>query len=151
VRSGAVTPLTKGSSMTTDNDDPVWSPNGRWIAVVRSPSRITLLSTATRRVHQLSYRGGPVDALGLAWSPDSRHLAFNHLGGIYLVDINGTHFHSLHVYGDQPSWSPDGRWIVFCYSGARLKQIRPDGSGLHLIHRATLTNERSFEPDWGRR
>lgn len=151
VRTGAVTPLTKGSTMASDDDDPVWSPNGRWIAFLRSPGRIMLLSTATHRVHQLSYRGGPIDALGLTWSPDSRQLAFNHLGAIYLVDIDGTHLRSLHVYGDQPSWSPDGRWILFCHSGARFEEIRPDGRGLHLVHRATVKNERSFEPDWGRR
>lgn len=148
-RTGAVTPLTKGSSMQTDDDDPVWSPNGRWIAFLRAPGRIMLVSTATHRAHQLTYRGAAVDALGLTWSPDSRQLAFNHAGKITLIGVDGTHLRSLGVFGEQPSWSPDGQWIVFCYSGDRVKAIHPDGSGLHLILRASLRHEQDFEPDWG--
>ena len=148
-RKGSITQLTRGSSMKTDEQDPVWSPNGRSIAFLRAPGRIMLLATATHRVHQLTYRGAPVDALGLAWSPDSRRLAFNHGGKIHVIHADGTHLRSLGRFGDDPSWSPDGRWIVFDAGGSNegLAEIRPDGSGYHLITRLK-PKWLNIQPDW---
>jgi len=108
-----------------------------------------LLSPATHRVHQLTYRGASVDALGLAWSPDSRKLMFNHSGKIYVIDADGTHLRSLARYGDDPSWSPDGKWIVFdaTASNENLAEVRSDGSGYHLITRLT-PKWLNIQPDW---
>jgi Tol biopolymer transport system component len=149
VHTGAVRALTNGSSMTTDDDDPVWSPNGRWIAFLRAPSRVLLISPQTRRLRELTYRGAPLDASGLAWSPDGRRLAFNRRGRIAVIDVDGTHLRSLQAWGSQPSWSPDGRWIVFDAGGnvAGLAAIRPDGAGRHQIDRLP-PKWVNFEPDW---
>jgi Tol biopolymer transport system component len=149
IRTGAVTALTSGSSMTTDDDDPAWSPNGRWIAFLRAPSRVMLVSPTTHRLRELTYRGASLDASGLAWSPDGRHLAFNSHGKIAVINTDGTHLHSLGVLGWQPSWSRDGQWIVFSSGGnvAGLAEVRPNGTGHHLItHLAPKWL--NFEPDW---
>ena len=150
-RTGAVTALTKGSSMRTNDEAPAWSPDGRWIAFRRAPSRIMLLSTATDRVHELKYRGASLDACCLAWSPDSRRLAFNKSGKIQVIDADGTHLRSLGVWGDDPSWSPDGEWIAFdsAAKNENLAEIRADGSGFHLITRLGL-KWLNIQPDWGR-
>ena len=152
VRTGAVTALTRGSSMKTDAANPVWSPDGRWIAFLRAQSRIMLLSTATHRVHQLTYRGGAVDALDLAWSPDSRRLAFNHSGKIAVIDADGAHLRSLGAWGDDPSWSADGNWIAFDAAADKesLAEIRPDGSGYRLITHLK-PKWLNIEPDWSSR
>lgn len=135
--------------MKTDEQNAVWSRNGRWIAFPRAPNRIMLLSTATHRVHQLTYRGAPIDALGLAWSPDSRRLAFNHSGKIFVINADGTHLRSLRYWGDSPSWSPDGTWLVFDSAANRenLAEVRPDGSGFHLLTHLK-PKWLNIEPDW---
>jgi Tol biopolymer transport system component len=57
-------------------------------------------------------------------------------------------FHVLAGDGDAPSWSPDGRWIVFCY-GDYMKEIRSDGTGMRPILYVTSKKGENFAPDWG--
>jgi Tol biopolymer transport system component len=143
VRTHHVRRLTR---LSTGATEPVWSPNGRWIAFVGAvaPDRIYLLSTKTRRAHVV----GSATGLGVAWSPDSKRLAFNSKGTLWLVNALGpTRFHSLRVRGEQPSWSPDGQWIVFT-AGPYLTEIRPDGKGIHHILHVGSKQGWNFEPDW---
>jgi len=142
VRTHALRRLTNLSSGATE---PQWSPDGRWIAFVGSiaPDRIYLLSLTTHHVHAVGHATG----LGLAWSPDSKRLLFNSRGKLELVGTAGTHYHSVGVGGGQPSFSPDGHWIVFP-SGDYLKEIRPDGSGLHHILYVTSKKGSNFDPNW---
>jgi Tol biopolymer transport system component len=61
---------------------------------------------------------------GLSWSPDGRRLAFGKCIGpagcrIYIVNADGSQLHSITHSGgtDQnPTWSPDGKWIAFMTS-----------------------------------
>jgi Tol biopolymer transport system component len=142
VRTGRVTRLTYAPTGATD---PVWSPNGHWIAFVGAvaPDRIYLLSTTTHRIHVI----GNATGLNLAWSPDSKRLAFNTRGKLELVNVANARYHSLRVYGDQPSWSPDGQWIVFT-AGDYLKEIRPDGKGIRHILYVSSRKGWNFQPDW---
>jgi tricorn protease len=142
VRTGQVTRLTYTATGATN---PVWSPDGRWIAFVGdvAPDRLYLLSSRTHRIHAV----GAATGLDLAWSPDGKWLAFNTRGKLELVNAAGTRYRSLGVRGGQPSWSPDGRWIVFT-SGEYLKEIRPDGRGIHHILHVDSQKGWNFEPDW---
>jgi Tol biopolymer transport system component len=63
------------------------------------------------------------------------------------VNTAGTHYHSLGVYGVQPSFSPDGRWIVFG-SGDYVKEIRPDAQGIRHILCVTSKKGVDFESNW---
>jgi Tol biopolymer transport system component len=54
------------------------------------------------------------------WSPDGKRLAFTEipessedLGGIYIMDINGTITQLTNMGSDTLDWSPDGKKIVF--------------------------------------
>lgn len=142
VRTHAVHRLT---NLKTGAVNPVWSPNGRWIAFIGgvAPGRLYLLSTKTHQAHVVGDAAGS----GPSWSPDSKRLVFNSKGKLWLVNAAGTHFHSLRVWGAQPSWSPDGQWIVFTY-GDYVKEIRPDGQGIHHILYVTSNKGRNFEPSW---
>ncbi|HYZ87076.1 MAG TPA: protein kinase, partial [Bryobacteraceae bacterium] len=94
VDAGAPLQLTKGRG---DYGQPAWSPDGRYLAFVR-----TELSTRRSSVFLVPALGGPerkvadlngAYSLGLAWSPDGRWLAVpdiskdHPLGAIYLVSL----------------------------------------------------------------
>jgi Tol biopolymer transport system component len=142
VRTGHVSRLTYAATGATD---PVWSPDGRWIAFVGAiaPDRIYLLSTQTHRIHAL----GNATGMTLGWSPDGKRLAYNSRGKLQLLNVVTRHYRSLGVYGDQPSWSPDGRWLVFT-SGDYVKEIRPDGKGNRHILYVSSKKGWNFQPDW---
>ncbi len=142
VRTNGVRRLT---NLSTGATEPVWSPNGRWIAFdgAVAPDRIYLLSPKTHKAHAV----GKATGLDIAWSPDSKQLAFNSRGKLELVNTAGTHYHSLWVVGQQPSWSPDGQWIVFT-QGGYVKEIRPDGKDIHHILYVSAKKGENFEPSW---
>ena len=50
-------------------------------------------------------------------------------GELFLQDIKGEYFHDLLVFGDNPSWSPDGKIIVFDNDGY-IYSMASDGSNI---------------------
>jgi Tol biopolymer transport system component len=149
VRTHGVSRITNLAGGATN---PVWSPNGRWIAYGSNigNDRIYLRSTSTHRVHALRMKnGGAVSGLGLAWSPDSRSLAFNRQGKLVAFDTTTKLSKTLSRSGDSPSWSPDGQWVVFD-DGGYVKEVRADGTGVRSILHVNSRKGHDFEPDWGR-
>jgi Tol biopolymer transport system component len=131
--------------------NPAWSPNGRWIAFVeaRAPDQVFLMSAGSHHVHALvSHSGAKVTGQGIAWSPDSSRLVYNAMGKLTVFNLATRTFHVLLRYGESPSWSPDGQWIVFCY-GDYVKEIRPDGTGQRHILYVTSNKGQNSAPDWG--
>jgi len=178
VRTGAVTRLLLTGSFV---GSPVWSPNGRWIAFLLyrrggdpatqgSLGQIFLLSTATHRLQQITHFPQGYWPRDPAWSPDSGRIAFSYATtpatygvnlqiGIGVINLDGTHFQSLNASGFQPSWSPDGNWIVFSASNGRhvghpyygpvnLEVMKADGSSLHVITHVPDHTWKDSEPDW---
>lgn len=128
-------------------EQPVWSPDGRRIAVsaccAAYNTNVFVMSADGRDLHPLSavHNG----AGGASWSPSGQRIVYSAaLRGatqtLMLMNANGSGKHRLTATSDQdsePAWSPGGAWIVFVRdlpSGAtRLELIRPDGSGLHPV------------------
>jgi TolB protein len=158
-----------------DEHAPAYSPGGRKIAFVRydgvpvaSGIHAALIMVAGADLRHarvlVSYptlRSDPVD---LAWSPDGRRLAFtvtNDDGAakpadgraLFTVGADGRGLRRVTSWGlragGRPSWSPDGRTILFATQpagsdnspgyGANLYAVHPDGTGLRQ-----LTHNRGF-------
>jgi Tol biopolymer transport system component len=109
-----------------------WSPNGRWIAASGGSGAKSLIriNVATGEVVDLDGPSGHLDApRQVAWSPDSRRIAFVRWDledrpgcpgmcstDVFVADADGANpvrLNRLQGKADQPSWSPDGRWIAY--------------------------------------
>jgi TolB protein len=98
--------------------NPVWSPDGTKLAVVRVDGQehqsIWIGTAAGTRLHRLVAGSAP------AWSPDGRRLAFTRAAGgitrVFVVGSSGRGLRRLTTSEDfelDPAWSPDGRWIAY--------------------------------------
>ena len=101
--------------------DPVWSPDGKWIACWSDASgeyQLTVLaadgSTPARQVTKepATFR------YALTWAPDSKKLAFgDKTGRLWWVDASSgkTTQVAKNEFGEirQYTWSPDSRWIAY--------------------------------------
>jgi len=110
------------SRLTTDGDvirwDAVPSPDGQWIAHYDKNQRLWLYDTAKRK-SSLVERSPNSDYADLAWSPDSRWLAYSVAADdtlqqvrIYGIESGAiTSLTSDRYDSASPAWSPDGKWI----------------------------------------
>ena len=79
------------------------------------------------------YFGGPGerDVVGeIAWSPDSKRIAFSVQGDLYVVGARDGRMARLthtHAWESSPLWSPDGRWLAFL-RGDAVWMLEPDGA-----------------------
>jgi Tol biopolymer transport system component len=146
-----------------------WSPNGRWIAATgnctgpRCPVGETSASNAviridvsTGEVMELDPRSGHLDAeRQVAWSPDSRRIAYIRWGieklprgtcsdalscstDVMVADADGQNASRLNRepgQADRPAWSADGNWVSYrnFYRAAGVSLgitiEHPDGTG----------------------
>jgi TolB protein len=138
---------------------PRWSPNGRWILLVRGLQgrrtlglwRVTWSSGHPRTVARQLV--GPVEA---NWSPDSRSVAFSGVTfkgdrhtHLYVVDANGRAPPRLLVREVDivsPTWSPSGDLIAFGDFEGRLRAIGPNGIGERTL--PTLPGASIGDLDW---
>jgi Tol biopolymer transport system component len=115
--------------------DPHWSPDGRWIAYRTSNETHIDLVSPDGKQHRRLATVEPSDA-SIVWSPGGARLA---VGTTIVTFATGKARHLGLSLGDYPgpSWSPDGRWLV--YASDLLEIVHPDGSRYHTINPCTLT------------
>jgi len=116
VDSGAAQPLTQ---MTTANQLPVWSADGREFAYttwVGEGTEIHIADTVTDE-SRLLYTLPTLNGLLLRWSADARYLSFFLNAEIYVLDVHTGERVGLMGSGAQieynPVWSPDGSRLAF--------------------------------------
>jgi tricorn protease len=96
------------------------SPDGKWIAHHDKDRRLWLWSVE-KKTSTLIATSRPGDVQDLAWSPDSRWLAYtapaaNQLGQVFLYRIEGgttTPVTTDRFDSGSAAWSPDGEWLYF--------------------------------------
>jgi TolB protein len=105
--------------------DPVWSPDGTWIAMTGN------VKSGKDDIYVIRADGTDLTRLSdlpeldrhPIWSPDNTRIVFTSFQEdrreqIYIVDVDGENLRSLTEEGinaEQPAWSPDGKWIAVSY------------------------------------
>jgi len=139
---------------------PAWSPDGAELAFTRDVSAVdatdVLAVTANgHRVRDLTL-GFATYNMDPAWSPNGRRIALAigaHGGAIAVMNADGTSRRALDSTStgfslESPSWSPDGRWIVYStdFGNGTPKRgiflVRPNGRDSHQIL------DGGFDPQW---
>jgi len=139
-------------TITTGNEDsdPVWSPRGNEIAFIRDGS-IWLMSPNGR--HQLRISAAISAVHSISWAPNGNQIAADSgdPGRIAIIDLRTNSFRWLTPPGkaqDDPSWSPDGRFLVYTQLGANALFI---SNLIGVAHQLTVCNghcSEDIEPTW---
>jgi Tol biopolymer transport system component len=103
--------------------DPTWSPDGKWIAFT------LLVPAGGGELHVVNAAGEPVikrltfnhsDVRSIAWSPDSRRIAFTthieveRLDAAFIIDADGSNLKQIASRSTGPIWwSADGTSIAY--------------------------------------
>jgi TolB protein len=164
-----------GRTLLTGGTDPAWSADGRKIAYINGANHVaTMNADGSGQVDlgvgpNLSGRDVYVTLENPAWSPDDEQIAFdenievsdgNFWTELDVVNADGSGRHvpfgpgGNTSSGPDPSWSPDGQWIVFAeYCGGpndfdvHICKIRPDGTDLTWFTGTTDPSSPDWSPD----
>jgi TolB protein len=152
-----------------DDYKPRFSPDGRQLAFARARGTadhapaalftVWLDGTHLRRLTSFGLRIDDSD-----WSPDGKRIVFeaypnpNAYGDIYVIDANGgrpvnlTRNPAGRSGSADPTWSPDGREILFLDNRivagvprTGLATMKPDGSDRRFVSRANIE---AHQADW---
>jgi Tol biopolymer transport system component len=159
VRSARVRQLTRCEQSRCFEFNPAWSPDQTAIAFTRLAEKDALA------LYRVSVRGSRVtrlaaDGLNPAWAPDGKTILVDSRDGIASVSADGSG-RTLLVAGSRgngpgvPSWSPDGRRVLYFWTpretlGYRPEvwMMNPDGTGKKRVFRGSCCVDVWFKPVW---
>ncbi len=136
-----------------DESSPCWSPDGQWICFAarikerRSLCKISASGGLPQRI-PTTLVSNPTEP---DWSPDGKWIAFTSQGRgfeICVVPSQGGNVTEL-VAGEDPSWSPNSRTLVFARrSGGRLSLL--DVPTKQVKDVARVSSGVNSQPSWAR-
>ena len=151
----------------TAKEDPVLAPDGHTVAFVETAQYdppdvwLSTVAVASGRQRRLASVAEPLQNLQgswqidrIAWSPDSRWLAFSAHDGdgareaIYRVNADGSGFRRVLDKAGRPAISPDGKLLAFDSrrNGTRAVFVaRIDGTDIHSISHGS---REAYAPRW---
>ena len=150
--------LTHGEGV---NVSPSWSPDGKKLAFVSdrvgNHPQLFIMDMQTKAVQRLTMSGS--ENTTPAWSPKGDWIAYTARNGsthnIFLIKpTGGTPIQLTQFWGDyeSPSWSPDGRQLVFSrkrQGRSQLCVMFKNGSGLRVLYEGEPGSQTS--PQWSPR
>ena len=151
----------------TEPHGPVWSPNGRMLAVTienttKKPvqaSAIYLIRANGETIRRLTPRD--LAAGNPDWAPNGKRIVFNSFyegqseSELYTIRPDGTGMHRIlkekkNNYAFDPVFSPDGGRIAFVHTSRKtLPHIWSIGADGKRLRQETHGNQVDLEPDWG--
>ena len=118
---GVGEPKQRSHDAKTLRFDGVPSPDGKWLASTNKEQELWLLDLASGKHERIAQSEQWDDPRDLAWSPDSRWLAYVRPGRNLLTQVvvydtrtaTNTPVTSERWDSSSPAWSPDGHWLWF--------------------------------------
>ena len=141
-------------------DDPLWSPDGRWIVFSSEREgalRLFRISSDGAGVPEPLTTPGPEWEYAGSFSPDGKVVAFQRQMApaqfdIFMLPLEGDDrtpqpFVATPVPEAWPAFSPDGRWVAYESNdlGSREIYVRPYPE---LVPRIKVSTEGGFTPAW---
>jgi Tol biopolymer transport system component len=143
--------VTNLSRSLRDDYNPIWSPDGQYVAFFHrsqqytsQPNQLRIAEVGAGRIRAVSRQEGAI--YNVRWSPDSQRLWFRMDSAYYVYDRASRAVRELYrisasnTYFDSFSESPDGRWALVVTT-----RYEPDTSNTHtnvlLLDTASGTTE----------
>lgn len=165
-----LSPTCRAGAKCEDDFLPTFSPDGRHVAFASFSGKVgasIVIVGRNGRNRRIVVRGTKRAAMGdPQFSPNDAKIAFvrtpepgERTHAIFVADTDGTGMHQVTPWrlagGDNPDWSPDGKWILFrsnvdANKQSQIYRIHPDGTGLEQLtqfKRGTIVTSSSFSPD----
>jgi Tol biopolymer transport system component len=136
--------------------EPSWAPDGQRLAISDSSttvqSTIKVVSLGDRRLRPVTQPSPGRSDASPAWSPRGDTIAFvrrhwkRWVPVILVVMPDGSGLRRL-TRGTSPSWSPDGRRLVFAW-GSSIYRVDADGSNRIRLARGLNARGDALQPRW---
>lgn len=132
--------------LQVDGGYPSYSADGRFVAWAENGQLMVAETSGSNRQPLVN---GQIQHS--SWSPGGDEIVFTSINeedepSLWIVDLATRGARHL-ANGEDPSWSPDGRTIVYnTPNGTGLCTIRPDGTGSRCFK--PVTNDGARDPDW---
>jgi len=103
----------KTKTVATGGSNPLWSPDGRWLAFIQKDGNTQTLQLVSLQNDEKKSVTSGFDTPNICWSPDSQKLAIVKNSQLSIVLLNGEIQNLNYQASDVSSWSHNGEYIAF--------------------------------------